>query len=55
MQTQTDLNQLSAIAARLREMREILGDVSFQEPEISQYIRDYLRENEAEVTRGRLI
>ena len=25
MQTQTDLNQLSAIASRLREMREILG------------------------------
>ena len=25
MTTQTDLNQLSAIAARLREMREILG------------------------------
>ena len=38
-----------------REMREIFGDVSFQEPEISQYIRDYLRENEAEVTKGRSI
>ena len=25
MHTQTDLNQLSAIASRLREMREILG------------------------------
>ena len=25
MNTQTDLNQLSAIASRLREMREILG------------------------------
>ena len=25
MTTQTDLNQLSAIASRLREMREILG------------------------------
>lgn len=37
------------------EMREILGGVSFKEPEISQYIRDYLRENETEVTRGRSI
>ena len=37
------------------EMREILGDVSFNEPEISQNIREYLNENEAEVTRGRNI
>ncbi len=37
------------------EFREILGDVSFREPEISQYIREYLRENETEVTRGRNI
>lgn len=33
-------------------MREILGDVSFQEPEISAYIREYLEENTSEVTRG---
>lgn len=32
-----------------REFREILGDVSFQEPEVSAYIRDYLSENEREV------
>ncbi len=38
-----------------REMREILGDVSFREPEISQYIREYLKENGADVTRGRSI
>ena len=37
------------------ELRQILGGVSFQEPEISQYIRDYLKENEAEVTGGRSI
>ncbi|MBQ6376627.1 MAG: ATP-binding protein [Lachnospiraceae bacterium] len=37
------------------EMKEILGDVSFQEPEISQYIRDFLKENEQEVTKGRNI
>ncbi len=27
-----------------REFREILGDISFKEPEISQYIMDYLTE-----------
>lgn len=32
-----------------REFREILGDASFQEPEISAYIHDYLAENEQEV------
>jgi anti-sigma regulatory factor (Ser/Thr protein kinase) len=37
------------------EMREVLGGVSFNEPEVSQYIREFLRENEAEVTRGRTI
>lgn len=28
-----------------REFREILGDISFQEPEVSLYIKDYLKEN----------
>ena len=37
------------------EMREILGGVSFQEPEISAYIREYLSENEKEVLNGRNI
>lgn len=37
------------------QMREILGDVSFQEPEISAYILEYLRENTQEVTAGRPI
>lgn len=31
-----------------REFREILGGVSFQEPEVSAYIRDYLAENKRE-------
>ncbi|MCF0146733.1 MAG: ATP-binding protein [Eubacterium sp.] len=35
------------------EMREILGDISFTDPEISQYIREYLSENEKEVRKGR--
>ena len=35
--------------------REILGDVSFAEPEVSSYIREYLAENSAEVTAGRAI
>lgn len=33
-----------------RELREILGDISFKENEISNYIRDYLKENIAFVT-----
>jgi anti-sigma regulatory factor (Ser/Thr protein kinase) len=28
-----------------REFREILGDISFKSPEVSGYIRDYLKEN----------
>lgn len=32
-----------------RQMKEILGDVSFQEPEISAFISEYLRENKTEV------
>jgi len=37
-----------------REFKEILGaDVSFSEPEVSQYIRDYLKENTAEVNAGK--
>ncbi len=31
-----------------REFREILGDVSFAEPEVSNYIKDYLTENKLE-------
>ncbi|MBQ6384911.1 MAG: ATP-binding protein [Lachnospiraceae bacterium] len=38
-----------------REFREVLGGVPFSTPDVSQYIREYLRENEAEVTRGRTI
>lgn len=30
-----------------RELREILGEVSFNEPEITQWIREYLAEHEA--------
>ena len=33
-----------------RELREILGDISFKEYEVSQYIKDYLKENIASVT-----
>ena len=32
-----------------REFREILGDVSFKELEISNYIREYLTENKKEI------
>ena len=45
----------SSFVLSTAQMREILGDVSFQEPEISAYILDYLRENTEEVTAGRPI
>lgn len=32
-----------------RELKEILGDVSFQEPEVSAFICEFLRENKTEV------
>ena len=32
-----------------RQMKEILGDVSFQEPEVSAFISEYLKENKTEV------
>ena len=35
-----------------REFREILGDISFKEPEISQYIMDYLSEQKAATDGG---
>ncbi len=35
-----------------REFREILGDVPFNNPEVSEYIRDYLKENKDEVDKG---
>lgn len=35
-----------------REMRAILGDVPFDAPEISNYIRDYLTENKLETDGG---
>ncbi|MCR5431439.1 MAG: sensor histidine kinase, partial [Lachnospiraceae bacterium] len=37
-----------------REFRDILGDVSFTEPDVSNYIRDYLRENTQEVTGSKI-
>lgn len=35
-----------------REMKEILGGVSFRDPEVSQFIREYLDSNKAEVDDG---
>lgn len=32
-----------------RELREVLGDVPFDVPEVSQYIKEFLKENKAEV------
>lgn len=39
-----------------KEMRGILGDgVSFKEPEISEYIKEFLEENKKEIDNGKLI
>ena len=38
-----------------REFREILGDVSYKEPEVSTYIKEFLKENEADVLQGQAI
>ena len=35
-----------------REMREMLGDISFAEKEVSDFIRDYLETNKAETDGG---
>ncbi|MDO5417045.1 MAG: ATP-binding protein [Lachnospiraceae bacterium] len=38
-----------------RELKEILGDVPFSEPEVSQYISEFLTENKEEVDQGVVI
>ncbi len=38
-----------------RELREVLGDLSFQLPEIQEYIRDYLSENITETLGGKTL
>ena len=38
-----------------RELREILGDISFKEYEVSNYIKDYLKENISSVTGENII
>ncbi len=38
-----------------REFKEIVGDISLNSPEISQYIREYLNENTIEVNNGTII
>jgi hypothetical protein len=34
-----------------KEMREMLGDIPLDTPEISSFIRDYLEENESDINR----
>ncbi len=38
-----------------RQLREVLGDIPFDTPEISQYILEYLTENKQEIDGGTLI
>lgn len=40
---------MKAFTLDTRELREILGGVPFDEPDVSAYIKDYLRENKEEV------
>lgn len=42
----------SSFTLDTRSLREILGDVPFHTPEVSSYILDYLRENQAETDGG---
>jgi len=43
-----------SFALDTREMREILGDVPFSEPEVQEYILSYLTENKQEVDHGQV-
>ena len=38
-----------------REFRKILGDVTFSDPEVSKYIREYLFEGKQDVDSGRIL
>lgn len=38
-----------------KEFREILGDISFQEPEVSNFIKEYLQDHKDEVDQGEYI
>lgn len=38
-----------------RDFREVLGDMPFNVPEVSSYIKDYLRENHLEIDGGKII
>ena len=38
-----------------REFREVLGDVSFDLPDVSSYIKEYLTENKFEIDQGKVI
>ena len=38
-----------------RQMREILGDIALDTPEVSEYIREYLEENKRDVDGGAII
>lgn len=42
----------SSFTLDTRQFREVLGDIKFNEPEISDYIRQYLEENTFETDKG---
>jgi anti-sigma regulatory factor (Ser/Thr protein kinase) len=46
--------QSNSFTLSTTEFREVLGDVPFNEPEISDYIKEYLNENTQEINNGRV-
>ena len=55
MNTQVDFCYRRSVDGRsyvldTRELREMLGDISFDVPDVSQFLREYLEENENELT-----
>ena len=44
----------TAFTLDTREFRQILGDVPFDTPEVSEYIKEYLTENKLETDGGAL-
>lgn len=49
-----EVNQKS-FTLNTKQMREILGNVPFSHPEVSGYIKDFLKENQSEVDEGNYI
>ncbi|MEF9975793.1 MAG: ATP-binding protein [Oscillospiraceae bacterium] len=51
----TASNDSETFCANTRELRKILGEVSFAEPEIAIWLRDYLEENTKEILKRSIV